>query len=379
LAIRVVILITAITPLDQLPTRPRRKLAPRVPGTNVLTSDGATEPGSGAHIIAAVTRRGAGSAVAALVVTLVVGVLVTTVTTACGRQESARSPAGSNDKTATPLAPGDYERHVNSGGLDRSYLLHIPAGSTADKPSPLLIMFHPALSSGKRFAALTNMSEVAGKAGYVVAYPDGYRRTWNAGDCCGAAHKDGVDDVAFTKALIADIEGVVAVDRTRIYAAGFSNGGAMAYRLACEMSDQISAVAAASTAMHMTPEQCRPAKPVSILHFHGREDTIAPINGGQGSAAQETGNQQPLSVTIGHWVQVDGCQDQPETVLRRGSATEVTYPGCKDDTAVTVCIIDNMGHHWPGAKGNSRSRTGPQSYDINATQMVVEFLSKHHR
>ena len=273
---------------------------------------------------------------------------------------------------------GDQVRRITSGGRTRTYLLHLPPGSAPDRPAPLLLMFHPALATGRWFADLTGMSAAADPDGYVVAYPDGYRRTWNAGNCCGPAHRDGVDDVGFARDVIDDVSGIVRVDPARTYAAGFSNGGAMAYRLACEMADRFAAITVASAAFHVDPAACRPSRPVSVLHFHGRADPIAPYAGGPG-AVEQTGPQVPVETTIATWVRLNGCVAQPRTELHRGQATLRTYPGCRGGTAVSLCVIENMGHQWPGARQAGRDAAGPTTQDVAATPMALEFFRAHHR
>lgn len=276
------------------------------------------------------------------------------------------------------MSSGDHVQHLTSGGIDRRYLLHVAARIERDRPAPLVLMFHPGYSSAAQFAELTGMSAAAGEKGFLVAYPEGYRRSWNAGDCCGPPQQEGVDDVAFTAAVIADIEKRWSVDPGRVYAAGFSNGGGLVYRLACELSERIAAIAVAASPLHIPPASCRPSRPVSVLHFHGLADPVAPVEGGRG-VVPDVGNQQAAQAAIDTWVKLDGCEPRPRTVLQRGAARAVTYPGCEPGVDVTLCLVEGMGHKWPGAPGQGRERFGPQSYDISATDMTVTFFEEHRR
>ena len=81
--------------------------------------------------------------------------------------------------------------------------------------------------------------------------------------------------------LVADVASAYAVDPDRVYAAGHSNGGIMALRLACEASDVFAAVGVQSSALGITT--CEPRNPVSLLQIHGTADTNVPIDGGRGS------------------------------------------------------------------------------------------------
>ncbi|MEN9643843.1 MAG: hypothetical protein RL238_512 [Actinomycetota bacterium] len=107
------------------------------------------------------------------------------------------------------------------------------------------------------------------------------RRTWNAGGCCGAAARKDVDDVAFIDALIDEMMADHHIDADRVYVVGHSNGGFMAYPLACELSDRIAAVGLQAGGLMV--DTCAPERPVSLLHVHGRDDTNVPLDGGRGS------------------------------------------------------------------------------------------------
>ena len=121
----------------------------------------------------------------------------------------------------------------------------------------------------------------------------------------------------------------------------------MSYRLACELSDRIAAVAAVSAAMHLPFEQSRPSRPVSVLHIHGLADQKAPYKGGAGTGI-EGGNKQAVPATTENWARLNGCAMEPRTVLEKG-LTKVTYPGCIGGTAAMLVAVDGMDHQWPGA------------------------------
>src|SRR5262245_34915919 len=128
-----------------------------------------------------------------------------------------------------PLAPGDHARTLAHGGRERSYLLHVPAGAGA-APRPLLLGFHGGGGNAPGFQRNAGLDRLADRDGWLVAYPYGTNRlfdarllTWNAGGCCGYAQDAGVDDVGFALAVIDDVARAAPVDRTRVYATGHSN------------------------------------------------------------------------------------------------------------------------------------------------------------
>ena len=137
------------------------------------------------------------------------------------------------------IAPGDSMFQLNYSGLERNYLLHIPANYDPAKPSSVVLVYHGFTLDSDEMVRMTGFSELSEEIGFVVAYPNGSgsRQSWNGGYCCGEATSNDVDDVGFTRALIDDLAGKVNLDRKRVYATGFSNGAIMVYRLACDLAD----------------------------------------------------------------------------------------------------------------------------------------------
>jgi len=141
------------------------------------------------------------------------------------------------------------------------------------------MVLHGAGGNAEYAQRMAGFTRKADSDGFIVAYPNGtgkLRRrqlTWNAGDCCGDAWEYGVDDVAFFPALTARLKAELKVDPLRVYAAGFDNGGMMAQRLACDLSDKVAAAASVAGAL---PPACRPAQPVSVMLIHGTADQWVP-------------------------------------------------------------------------------------------------------
>lgn len=137
--------------------------------------------------------------------------------------------------------PSSTTASIRVGGVTRTYRLFVPTGLTG--PAPLVVVLHGGYGSGAQAETAYHWDDRATAGGFVVAFPDGLHRSWNAGGgCCGQAGRDGVDDVAFLTALVAEVGRRASVDPRRVYATGMSNGGIMTYRLACE-TDLFAAVA----------------------------------------------------------------------------------------------------------------------------------------
>src|SRR5262249_9332828 len=183
----------------------------------------------------------------------------------------------------------------------------LPPRLDPTKSAPLILSFHGAGANPKGWATLSKFNEQGGPLGFVIAYPAGYKGFWHAGDdCCGPPLNENIDDVAFVRAVIDDVAAIIKVDPDRIFAAGFSNGGRMAYRLACELSDRIAAIAVAGSSLGML--DCHPKRPVPLLAFHGTADTFSPYLGGTGTATPFRIEQVGAPKTAQRWAELNGCQ-----------------------------------------------------------------------
>ena len=167
-----------------------------------------------------------------------------------------------------------------------------------------MLVLHGGMGNAQVIQAQTQMDAIAEKNRFVVAYPNGTelprgprdRRTWNAGDCCGAAARREIDDVGFLDKVISQIEQTYGTDSRRVYAVGLSNGGMMAYRLASAIPDKIAAIVAVSSSL--TVDDFDRAKDVAVLHIHGTDDQFVPIAGGKGAKTISAASYRPLADTI---------------------------------------------------------------------------------
>jgi polyhydroxybutyrate depolymerase len=286
------------------------------------------------------------------------------------------------------LGGGLSARTVSVGGQQRSYLLHLPAGHDPKREYPLLVAFHGGASNAEAMVRFSGLSEKADQAGFIVVYPRGSGRlaralTWNAGHCCGYASAKGIDDVAFTRALVSDLAGAARVDRRRVYVTGISNGGMMAYRAAAELPDLIAAVAAVSGTLEVAVPAGR--RPLPVLHFHGTEDKFIPFQGGRGPRSLATGPHASVERTIETWVALDGCrrppvrEELPVAVADGTSVVRESYSGCRDGSEVLLYEIRGGGHTWPGRQPRPVVGTmlGRTSGNVSANDVMWEFFERH--
>lgn len=286
------------------------------------------------------------------------------------QQERATAPA------AQPItAPGDYRSSLEHGGRTRFYRLHVPASYRADRPAPLLVALHGGggnmdyMGRDDTYGLLSH----AERTGQVLLLPNGVSRlrsgklaTWNAGNCCGSARDAQVDDVGYIRAVVERVQGQLNIDAQRIRATGMSNGAMMAYRLACELPGLFSAIAAVAGTDNT--RSCTPAKPVSVLHIHARNDSHVLYEGGIGPDAVDRDlitDFRSVPDTVVRWVERNRCAPVPQRVLEKDGAWCERYAPCAGGTQVQLCVTAAGGHSWPGGH-KPRGEAPTQAIDANA-------------
>lgn len=284
---------------------------------------------------------------------------------------------------ATP-AHADETGHILSGGVTRSYLIHLPPALPAHPG--LILAFHGGGGTAAGMARLTGFDTLADAQHFIVVYPQGLGRHWHDGRVPAAGRPD---DVAFIAALIARLRAQYHVDPARIYATGMSNGAIFSNFLGCRLAGELAAIApvAGTLAAGMTPP-CSPARPLSVLLIDGTADPIVPFAGGdvrnfhhRGVGGGVTGG----PATARFWMQADGCgglsapdnlppvrPDDP-TRLEESHAT-----ACPGGIAVRFIAVQGAGHVWPGGTQYlPRFIIGPGSWQMNASAEIVSFFLAH--
>lgn len=270
-------------------------------------------------------------------------------------------------------------------GRIRKFKVHLPNNYNKDILYPAVIYLHGGGGSIKA-AYQDGVDKASDKFGFILVIPAGTGilpnrlLTWNAGtwaggDCCGPAFKNNIDDVGFISKIIDEIKKEFNIDKNRIYATGISNGAMMSYRLACELSDKIAAVAV--VASPAVPEGCAPPRPISIMQINGTVDPAVPINGGKGGGIiGKTFQVQVAQEMVNSWVQRNECAANYTTTYQKGNTTCITYSPCKNGVEVVFCKVKGMGHTWPsGHQYMPVAKVGPVSYDISFDQ-IWEFFQK---
>lgn len=262
------------------------------------------------------------------------------------------APQPDDDGRVLSVVP-EQTNTIQVGDLERSYIVRAP--EQQDAPMPLLIVLHGAGRDAAAAEQATGFSDAAMANDFVVAYPNGTpanlvegELAWNAGACCGAAARGAVDDEAFVLAMIAELQASYAIDPSRIYLSGYSNGGMMSYRLACEHGELFAGIAVISGALNFSP--CTPTVPLSVLIVHGTADLTVPYNGGETNDRTAARFGQWLNTSVEYatnfWVEHDDC-DTDAVVTELEPTTTDTYSGCTDGAEIEVVTIAEGTHTWP--------------------------------
>ena len=276
-----------------------------------------------------------------------------------------------------PAAPRTEERRtLRMNGVERSYLLYLPASYRHGHPAPLVLAFHAGGTRSQAMPIHTGLSRLADREGFVVAYPDGLGRRWNDGRGYAATH----DDVGFVRALVDTLERELSVDPRRVYATGISNGAMFTYRLACDLPGVLAAVAPVAGAMptDLAPA-CARTTPVSVLAFQGTADPLLPY---AGRGASRRGRVLSATRSVAFWATVAGCAptpattDEPDRVTDGTRARHIVFEGCRDGHAVELYTIEGGGHTWPGGPPAGAS-VGRVSREVDATELIWAFFAQH--
>lgn len=307
----------------------------------------------------------------------------------------------------------DQEYTLLWNGLKRHYFVHWPEGNRHKRNLPVVLALHGGAGNAEASINFFNLSPMADKEGFMVVYPEGTGRrilgkllgTWNAGRCCGPAQEKNVDDVGFISAVIDRLKKDFDIDQKRVYVTGMSNGALMAYRLACELSEKIAAIAPGGAQDSF--DDCRPSRPVPVIHFHGTADPCALYNGGgcggcsaeilhdMGAPAEREPLWQCRSVPdyVKTWGEQNGCNGEPRVTFERGSVRCETYSGSPTQAEVTLCTANGMGHNWLGRDSYGTKAclkrpdgafcrawgkvVGPLNTDADANDLMWDFFKKH--
>lgn len=256
-------------------------------------------------------------------------------------------------------------------GTTREFRLAVPADD-GHRALSLVLNFHGYSGNAAQQADYSQLEAKGPRRGFVIATPEGtgYPAFWNIVPQQLAAP----DDVGFVNALIDQIERTVCIDPTRVYATGISNGAGFSALLGCRIANRLAAIAPVAGINLVAA--CPAGTPLSVIAFHGAAD---PVVGYAGNTLRFLPDlpHTPVPTSVAGWARRARCASPPamKTVTRHVRLT--SYPKCTAGTTVALYTIVGGGHTWPGSI--DEAYLGTTTHEINATDLILTFFSRHTR
>ncbi len=270
----------------------------------------------------------------------------------------------------TTNASFDYD------GIERTYQYFLPPNYTAGNELPLVINLHGITSNAAQQSFYSGFTAVADTANFILCHPDGTDivggtgKQWNVNF---PFSPNTTDDVGFINALIDTLHAQFDINLDKVYVTGMSNGGYMAYKLACELTDKITAIASVTGSMvPVEAMDCNPSSTIPVLQIHGTADPTVAYNGSDFGI--------PIEDLVAQWVAHNQCTTTPEIFAFPDIDTDdmctverIAYNDCDTDRKVHFYKIDGGEHTWPGAFLN----IGVTNQDINASVEIWNFFNQY--
>ncbi|HET6524469.1 PHB depolymerase family esterase [Sphingopyxis sp.] len=261
---------------------------------------------------------------------------------------ASSAPASAAPCASNCLQPGDHRIAIWSGGLLRSFLVHVPESYTGRDDVPLLLDLHGFSSYAADERQWSGQLRESDRRGFIAVWPEGMALSWNAYGCCFLGNALLVDDVAFLRSVIVEMKRRTHIDDDRVYVTGISNGGGMAQRMACEAADVVTAVV--SISFPLNSDQCRPARPVSVTAIAATDDgTINYYGNSPVWPLPATLLGVPLGIqgareSLAAWKRLDGCSDELTRIQLKDDVRVEEYRDCRGGTRAGLVTIVGGTH-----------------------------------
>lgn len=291
------------------------------------------------------------------------------------------------DGCGQPVEAGRMTLKFPVGGVERIALAYVPTSYMPDERVPAVFDLHGSGSDAleqmdrgmwERTAEMSGFVAVELQGG-LAAKPAGWR--WNVP---GVTGPDGPDDERYISDAIDMVADKLCLDRSRVYASGYSGGARMLSQYVCDVADRFAAVGLVAGVRAGFPKEgdngpepdaatCAPRRPVPIIAFSGIKDPINPFAGG-GEAYWKYG----VSTALARWASINGCQPEPVTRALSATTDLLAYAGCEDGSTLIHYTIKDGGHVWPGSTNYLRQpKLGKVTFEINATDVIWDFFKSH--
>lgn len=272
-----------------------------------------------------------------------------------------------------------FSETLTVDGRVRTYNLNLPPNYYEASNFSLVIAMHGGGGNANQFETTSRLTQKANDAKFIVVYPEGVKstgplgaRTWNAGECCDYAAINNINDVKFISELINKLTNTYKIDPKKVYATGHSNGGMLAYRLACELSGKVAAIAPNGCTM-VVKDACIPSRPVPVLHMHSVLDNHVPYIGGTGVL---NAHYPPLDSVLNVWSINNSCGTSSKIIVDNAYYTFTKWVDCNSNSNINYYLTKDGGHAWPGGFPGSSNGDTP-STAINANDLLWEFFQQY--
>lgn len=238
---------------------------------------------------------------------------------------------------------------VSVGGLDRTYLTVAPEDLSG--PVPVVVLMHGVDMDAAGILNLTQLDAQVGRA--IIVAPEGWMKSWDAGGCCGPAFRAGIDDVGFIRSAVARVLAAnPAADPARVYAVGFSNGGRMAYRLACDLPGTFAGFVAAEA---VPVRSCPSEHPLDIILIAQQADPLLTVDAGQPEKTVDGSAEPTVAATVARQHDLDGCSGAPAVTY--DGVAEIKRWDCAAGTSLTYVWYPGGAHTWWAPSGATPGST----------------------
>ena len=289
---------------------------------------------------------------------------------------------------ATPAPAEDQARTITSGGSARTFVVFIPERvKAARRPAPVVLVLHGGLGTGTQVRRHMGFDAVAEREGLIAVYPDGLYRGWNDGRVDLQRRRSGEpDDVAFLRQIVRALQSEGLAESGRVFAIGVSNGGMMAFRLACEASEDFNGIVTVIANLSVELSRaCAPKRGIPVLAIQGTKDPLMPWSGGGVGLRGERGQVISADATLAHWVKVNGCGTRPETSALPdrdpgdGTSLKLERYSCPEARRVARITVVNGGHTVPSLRASTQplldAFLGRRNSDIETAEVAWRFLA----
>ncbi len=274
--------------------------------------------------------------------------------------------------------PSLIPQRLQVGSLERRYYIKPALGKT----KAVILAFHGGGGKPTKFDQVAGkFGEAANGEGFTVIYPEGLGKQWNDGR---PEIVNRQDDLAFFDALLNDL-GTKNYPVEKVFAVGISNGGMFSFRLACERSERLLAIAPVAAGIPKHLEACNPKSPVSVIQFFGSKDPIMPMKGGAIKLPMSWKDRGEVLSQEAGWtllMKLNGCKGHDKDIHRNAMGSDFTverdkWIACPSGISGEHFMVLGAGHTWPGGSPYlPEMLIGPVSKSFIANQEILRFFKE---